>query len=152
MKKTKIIAFVLVVAMAALALVACTPASPRVKINCTISIVVDGEKLLDSYAYTVSGTEEKMPTVLQTVREALTVADIQHEADDEEFLSVTINGKTYARGMDEENVYSWIYTVNGKEPTSGRMHNNVVEEGASYELELISIPLDNSVAEDEPAE
>ncbi len=148
MKKTKIIALVLAVAMLTVALVSCAPASPKVRINCTVSIVVDGVKLLDSYAYTVSGTEEKIPTVLQTVREALTVASIVHEADDEEFISVTINGQTYSQAMDEEYVYSWIYRVDGEEPKSGRMSNNPVEEGQNIELELISIPLDTSSNEE----
>ncbi len=144
MKKTKIVALVLAVAMLAIALVSCAPASSKVRINCTVSIVVDGVKLLDSYAYTVSGTEENIPTVLQTVREALTVASIVHEADDDQFISVTINGQKYTQGMDEENVYSWIYRVNGEEPESGRMNNNPIEEGQNIELELISVPLETS--------
>jgi hypothetical protein len=143
----KIIAFVLVAVMLALTFTACGSAPTKVRINCTVSVVVNGEKLLDTFPYTVTGTEEKMPTVLQTVVEAFTVADIPCEYNDEEFLSVSFNGTKYARGMDEENVYSWIYRVDGVEPTSGRMSNNTVAEGQNIELELIAIPLETNKTE-----
>ena len=144
----KIIALVLALAMITLALASCGAGnSTKVKINFTLSVVANGEKVVDGLSHQLSANENKIPTILLAALDALAVNGIQYEAEDE-LISISVAGTKYSKGMDETNVYSWIYRVNGVEPTSGRMNTNLIEDGQSIELELISIPLETNTNTD----
>lgn len=144
----KIIALVLAVAMLSLVLVACGGGgSTKVKINFTLSVVANGEKVIDGLTHQISASENKIPTILVAAMDALAVNGIQYEAEDE-LISISVAGTKYAMGMDEANVYAWIYRVNGVEPTSGKMNTNLIEDGQNIELELIAIPLETNTNTD----
>ncbi len=144
----KIIALVLAVAMLSLALVACGGGgSTKVKINFTLSVVANGEKVVDGLEHQISANENKIPTILLAALDALAVNGIQYEAEDE-LISISVAGTKYAMGKDETNVYAWIYRVNGVEPTSGKMNTNLIEDGQNIELELIAIPLETNTNTD----
>lgn len=144
----KIIALVLAVAMLSLALVACgSGGSTKVKINFTLSVVANGEKVVDGLEHQISANENKIPTILDAARDALDVNGIMCEAEDE-LVSITVAGTKYSMGKDDANVYAWIYRVNGVEPTSGKMNTNLIEDGQNIELELIAIPLETNTNTD----
>lgn len=141
----KIIALVLALAMITLALASCGGggSSSKVQINFTLSIVANGEKVIDGIEHTISAKETAIPTILLAALDALDTNGIMYEADDE-LVSITVAGTKYAMGKDDANVYAWIYRVNGVEPTSGKMNTNLIEDGQTIELELISIALETN--------
>lgn len=144
----KIIALVLALAMVTLALAACGGGgSTKVKINFTLSVVANGEKVVDGIEHQLSVNESKIPTILDAARDALDSNGIMNEVEDE-LISITVAGTKYAMGKDDANVYAWIYRVNGVEPTSGKMNTNLIEDGQSIELELITIPLETNTNTD----
>lgn len=132
MKKIRVAALALAVIMLTLCMAACSGAE-KVSVNCKISIILNDEVMLDGYEYTVQGTTENPPTILQAVREACQTVEIPCEVDDQglSVVSFTFDGVTYASGSDGENIYSWYYTVDGVEPEagSGRAGNRAIEEG-----------------------
>ncbi len=132
MKKLRVAALMLAMLLLTLTMAACNSAD-KVSVNCNVSVMVNDEYIVDNYAYTVTGTSENPPTVLQAVREACQALDIATEVDDAglSLLSVTSDGETYANGNDDENMYMWLYTVDGVEPDSGRAGTNTVQEGQS---------------------
>ncbi len=138
----KIIALVLALAMITLVLASCGGGnSSKVQINFTLSVVANGEKVIDGIEHQLSVNENKIPTILEAARDALDTNGIMNEVEDE-LISITVAGTKYAMGKDDANVYAWIYRVNGVEPTSGKMNTNLIEDGQSIELELISIALE----------
>ena len=140
----KIISLVLALAMITLALAACGGgSSTKVKINFTLSVYADGVKVIDGIEHQLSVSETKIPTILEAACDALAVNAIQYEAEDE-LISISVAGTKYEMGKDDANVYAWIYRVNGVEPTSGKMNTNLIEDGQSIELELITIPLETN--------
>lgn len=144
----KIIALVLALAMVTLALAACGGGgSTKVKINFTLSVVANGEKVVDGIEHQLSVNENKIPTILEAACDALAVNAIQYEAE-EDLISISVAGTKYAMGKDDTNVYAWIYRVNGVEPTSGKMNTNLIEDGQNIELELITIPLETNTNTD----
>ena len=140
----KIIALVLALAMITLVLASCGGgSSSKVQINFTLSVVANGEKVIDGIEHKLSVNENKIPTILDAARDALDTNGIMYEAEDE-LISITIAGTKYAMGKDDTNVYAWIYRVNGVEPSSGKMNTNLIEDGQNIELELISIALETN--------
>ena len=105
----------------------------KVSVNCTVTIICNDEVMLDNYAYTVQGTTENPPTILQAVREACQTVEIPCEVDDSGLgvQSFSFDGTTYANGNDENNIYRWYYTVDGIEPEAGRAGNTEIKEGQS---------------------
>lgn len=130
MKKIRVAALALAVIMLTLCMAACSGAE-KVSVNCKISVIINDEVMLDNYAYTVQGTTENPPTILQAVREACQTVEIPCEVDSNglSLESLTFDGQAYANGSDEENIYRWYYTVDGVEPDTGRAGNTPVQEG-----------------------
>ncbi len=147
----KIRLFALGLAVVLFALAAASCGSPKVSVNCTVSVMIDGEYILDHYSYTVQGTEEKRPTVLQATREALQMIGISSQADAENLSMecITYDGVDYKSGMDPsgDKINFWIYTLDGVEPKEGRAGTNYVQEGQqivfTYETQLINEPTFN---------
>lgn len=130
MKKIKVMALAMALVMLAMCAVAC--GSEKVSINCTISVVVDGETYLENYAYTVEGNAENPPTVLQAAAEAFQTIDWSYALDENEstFTSITVGGVEYTAGLAEDGSYSyWGYTADGVEPSSGTAGANAILEG-----------------------
>ena len=132
MKKIRVAALAIALVMLALTMAACSSAE-KVSVNCTVTIICNDEVMLDNYAYTVQGTTENPPTILQAVREACQTVEIPCEVDDSGLgvQSFSFDGTTYANGNDENNIYRWYYTVDGIEPEAGRAGNTEIKEGQS---------------------
>lgn len=144
MKKIRVAALVLAMIMLTFSIAACSK-TEKVKVNCTVSVIIDGEVMLDNYAYQVEGPVDNPPTVLQAVQEACMTLDIPCEADDAGLSveSFTFDGVTYSSGSDGENIYGWYYTINGVEPEagSGRAGNRPVEEGQAICYTYTATPI-----------
>lgn len=130
MKKIRVAALAIALVMLALTMAACSGAE-KVSVNCTVTVVCNDEVILDNYAYTVQGTTENPPTILQAVIEACQTVEIPCEADENGLAvqSISYDGTVYANGNDEENIYRWYYTVDGVEPKEGRAGNTAIQEG-----------------------
>ena len=133
MKKIRVAALVLAIAMFALCAVSCGNKAEKVKVNCTFSVIINDEVMLDQFPYTVQGTVDNPPTILQAAQEAFQMAEVPCEVDSEglSLQALTFDGTKYANGMDDENVYMWYYTINGVEPdkNGGRAGKRPIEEG-----------------------
>ena len=145
MKKIRVAALAMAIIMLALCAVSCSK-SEKVKINCTISVMIDGELYLDGYAYQVQGTVDAPPTVLQATSEAFTILEIPYEVDDSglSLTSISFDGIAYSSGPATnadgvEGIGFWEYTADGVKPQAGRAGNNAILEGQkilfSYEFQ-----------------
>lgn len=130
MKKIKVIALTMVLVVLAVCAVAC--GSEKVSVNCTVSVVVNGETVLDGYEYTVQNNVETPPTVLQAGIEVFTMVEYPYETDEDglTITCLTIDGVEYRAGQAEDGSFGyWSYTADGNAPESGRAGNNAVLEG-----------------------
>ncbi len=153
MKKIKILALVMALAMLAMVAVSCGSSSPKVTVNVTISAVVDGETKFGPYDLPVEGTEEDPPTVLDAVVLALQFNEINCEVDENNRIAnITLDGVDYKMYNDEENLYGWIYLANGIEPETGKMSNNLINEGDVIELQYLVSPFNPEYEMEEEAE
>ena len=144
MKKIRIIALAIAMVMLCMTLAACN-SSPKVSVTFTLSIVNGEEVYLDNYSYTVEGTEAEPPTVLQAVREACQMVEIATEADEAGLSlgSLTYDGVTIENmSSDGENIYAWVYTVNG-EDAPGRAGQTAVQEGWHIEYSVFTTPIND---------
>ena len=121
MKKFKIIALVLAIAMLSACLIGC--GSKKIKVEAKIGVYVGEEFILNPFSVTVQNTEA--PTILQAVREALELNGIEYESDDMGIKSIA--GNAYKN--DGTTTCFWTYTINGEEPDSGRAGNTPINEG-----------------------
>lgn len=130
MNKIRIIALAVAITMLTLCMVSCG-GGEKVSVNCSIAVVVDGEEVFGPFNLTVQGPAENPPTVLQAAQEAFTVCEVPYEVDDQglSLTSITIDGTVYAKGSDETNIYTWLYSADGVEPDEGRAGTNAVLEG-----------------------
>ena len=142
MKKIKIFAMVLTLAMLTLIAVSCGGSAETVTVNCTISAVVDGETKFGPFDMTVTGDTENPPTVLQAVTEALQYNEINCEVDaNNRIANINLDGTDYKAYSDDTNIYGWIYLANGIEPETGTMAVNTVAEGDVIELQYLITPI-----------
>ena len=121
MKKIKVVALVLAIAMLSACLIGC--GSKKIKVEAKVGVYVGDEFILNPFSVTVQGVET--PTILQAVREALELNGIEYEADDMGIKSIA--GNAYKN--DGKTTSFWTYTINGEEPTSGRAGNTAINEG-----------------------
>lgn len=151
MNKIRRIALVMAIMMLAMCMVSCG-GGEKVSVNCTISVVMDGEEVVGPYQLTVQGPVDTPPTVLQAAREAFTVLEVPYEVDEQglSFTSITIDGVEYAKGADDTNIYSWYYTADGVEPEEGRAGTNLVLEGQNIVFLYNATPINpQEFSEDE---
>ncbi len=143
MNKIRIIALAMAVAMLAMCMVSCG-GGEKVSVNCNISVMIDGEEVFGPYNLTVQGPAENPPTVLQAAQEAFTVCEIPYEVDENglSLVSISIDGTEYAKGADETNIYTWVYTADGIEPEEGRAGTNAILEGQSIVFTYVAEPID----------
>ena len=106
--------------------------------------MMNGEEVFGPVNYTVNGTTEAPPTVLQAAREAFTVYEIPYEVDENglSFTSITIDGTEYAKKADDTNIYMWYYTADGIEPEEGRSGTNLIVEGQTITFHYLVEPID----------
>lgn len=121
MRKFKIVALVLAIAMLSACLIGC--GSKKIKVEAKIGVYVGEEFILNPFSVTVQNTEA--PTILQAVREALELNGIEYESDDMGIKSIA--GHAYKN--DGTTTCFWTYTINGEEPDSGRAGNTPINEG-----------------------
>ena len=121
MRKFKIVALVLAIAMLSACLIGC--GSKKIKVEAKVGVYVGDDFLLNPFAVTVQNTEA--PTILQAVREALELNGIEYESDDMGIKSIA--GHAYKN--DGTTTCFWTYTINGEEPDSGRAGNTPINEG-----------------------
>lgn len=135
MKKIRVAALAMAIIMLALCAVSCSK-SEKLLVNCTISVMIDGELYLDGYAYQVQGTVDEPPTVLQAASEAFTILEIPYEVEENgnNFYSISFDGTAYTSGMTTnadgaEGIGFWEYTADGVAPKEGQASINAVLEG-----------------------
>lgn len=132
MKKIRVAALVMAIVMLAMCAVSCSK-SEKVTVNCTISVQIGDELYLDGYKYTVQGTVDNPPTVLQAVSEVFQIVEFAYETDDAglSLTSLSFDGVTYAAGMNAEGteIGFWEYSADGVKPKEGRMGTNAILEG-----------------------
>ena len=121
MRKFKIVALVLAIAMLSACLIGC--GRKKIKVEAKIGVYVGEEFILNPFSVTVQNTEA--PTILQAVREALELNGIEYESDDMGIKSIA--GHAYKN--DGTTTCFWTYTINGEEPDSGRAGNTPINEG-----------------------
>lgn len=121
MRKFKIVALVLAIAMLSACLIGC--GSKKIKVEAKVGVYVGEEFILNPFSVTVQNTEA--PTILQAVREALELNGIEYESDDMGIKSIA--GNAYKN--DGTTTCFWTYTINGEEPDSGRAGNTPINEG-----------------------
>ena len=121
MKKIKIFALVLAIAMLSVCLISC--GTQKIKVEAKVGVYVGEEFLLNPFSVTVQSVE--VPTILQAVREALELNGIEYEADEMGIKSIA--GNAYKN--DGKTTCFWTYTINGEEPSSGRAGNTAINEG-----------------------
>ena len=124
MKKFKLIALLLALAMLSVCFVGCGEKKEKVSVNVKVSVIANDEVLFGPVDVKVEGTTETPPTVLQAVKEAFILNDFQYEADD---LSISSIGG-YADKEEGDYTYFWVYTINGAEPKAGRAGTIQVNE------------------------
>ena len=135
MKKIRVAALAMAIIMLALCAVSCSK-SEKLLMNCTISVMIDGELYVDGYAYQVQGTVDEPPTVLQAASEAFTILEVPYEVEDNgnNFYSISFDGIAYASGQTTnaegvEGIAYWEYTADGVSPKEGQAGKNAVLEG-----------------------
>ena len=138
----KIFALALALVMLTMTVVSCGGSVEKVTVNCTVSVVVDGETKFGPFDLPVTGDVENLPTVLQAVTEALQFNEVNVEVDSNNRISViTLDGTDYKAYADDTNIYGWIYLANGIEPETGTMAVNTVNEGDVIEVHYLVTPL-----------
>ena len=151
MNKIRLIALVIAVTMLAMCMASCGSTAEKVAVNCNVSVMLNGEEVFGPVNYTVNGTTETPPTVLQAVREAFTVYEIPYEVDENglSITSITIDGTEYAKKADDTNIYMWYYTADGIEPEEGRAGTNLIVEGQTITFHYLVEPIDPENVEGE---
>ena len=138
----KIFALALALVMLTMTVVSCGGSVEKVTVNCTVSVVVDGETKFGPFDLPVTGDVENPPTVLQAVTEALQFNEVNIEVDSNNRISnITLDGTDYKSYADDTNIYGWIYLANGIEPETGTMAANLVNEGDVIEVQYIVTPI-----------
>ena len=120
MKKLRIIALVLLVAMIPLSMFGCPK---KISVTCTLEVVdEEGKVIYGPYNVTVEGTEDKWPTALDAAQKAFLEYDIPFEVTSDGNSIASINGVKQAESMDEEYGYYsyWNLLIDGKESNEGR--------------------------------
>jgi len=129
MKNIRFMALAMAVIMLSVCMISCSGNGGTVNgitVNCTVSVVVGDNYILDEFTYDAVGTETEAPTILKAVTDALLVNDIEYLADENGFESISdVEGNVYENGADN---YFWICTIDGEE-IRGRAGNVTVEEG-----------------------
>ena len=144
MKKMKLFALVLAMAMLSMVAVSCVNDEDLLLVNnVTVSVEIDGETKFGPYPLTVEGDIENPPTVLDALQQAFIKNEIASEVDASGYRinTVTLDGTDYTKTMDDSFIYGWIYTANGAEITTGNMGTNLVVENDVIVLQYIAEPL-----------
>lgn len=131
MKKFKLIALLMALAMLTACFAGCGEKKEKVAVNVKVTVMVDEDVAVDGnevifgpVEVKVEGTADNPPTILQAVKEAFILNDFQYEADD---LSVSSIGG-FSDKVEGDYTYFWVYTINGEEPKSGRAGTIVANE------------------------
>ncbi|MBE6599344.1 MAG: hypothetical protein E7638_07885 [Ruminococcaceae bacterium] len=109
MKKRRIFALLMAACMVCMVMISCATSTPRVKVNATFSVVINGETLVDAHTIELEGTTESAPTVLESICAVLEGYGMIPEYDEDSLEAVTYDGTTYAA----EDGNAWYYTING---------------------------------------
>ena len=146
MKKTRIAAIVMAILMLGASMISCAGGASK-EVKCTLSVVVDGEYLVDSLEVPTKGSGDADPVVLDALKIALDYLGVNYELGSTNLKRVMFDGKEYAEGRDAEgkNHWFWVYTCNGVEPENGSAAVNAVNEGDYIEFIYTSIPVEEEV-------
>lgn len=134
MKKLRIIALVLLVAMIPLSMFGCPK---KVTATCTLEVVDDeGKVLYGPYNVTVEGTESNPPTALDAAQQAFLEYDIPFKVTNDGNSIASINGVDAAESSDGEYGYYsyWNLLIDGKESPEGRQSITRFYEGEKLQF------------------
>lgn len=150
MKKVKIISVLLAALVLCGCLVSCGGNANK-QVNCTISVVVGGEYIVDHVSCPVKG---ESPVVLDALTMALDFLKIDYELGSTNLKRVIVDDVEYAEGRDAsgENHWFWEYTVNGTVPEHGSAAANAIAEGDDIVFSFTSISVDDGNKADAESE
>lgn len=122
----RILALVLACIMAVLCLASCGATAPTItvtlKINCNdpeFPIILDVPVEIKS----------KNPTVLEAFAEGCIVNGMDYQLDESGESVLDIDEYIDYKDEETNTTYYWYYTINGKEPTSGKAADNAIADG-----------------------
>ena len=126
MKKIKVLACLLAALLLVLPFASCK-STPKVSVNCTVSVVgLDDDPIILDKSVTVTKDEGQTITLLDAIRQALDEMEIKYDVDEDDdgkplgFNSITnTEGTEYKVGYTDaskEYYGFWICTVDGVEP------------------------------------
>lgn len=143
MKKIRFSALIIALFMFAATLLSCGPAANN-EVKCTISIVINGEAIVDELECPVKTSNGEDPTVLKALEVALNFLGVDYEFDSTNLKRIMFDGVEYAAGLDEagENLWFWNYTANGEEPEKGSPSINVVNDGDKIVFTYTNLPVE----------
>lgn len=130
MKKIKITAFILLIAISCTALLSCGSVVAVDDVRFTaVTQDTSGKQTLLKGAVTgeVKGTKEAPPTVLDAVVAILEQNEIKYKLSSDGTSIVSIAGKSETTRAGY--TYVWEYTINGEAPDKQRAHEIEVKEG-----------------------
>ena len=148
MKKIKAAAIVMAVLMLCASMLSYAGGSSK-EVKCTMSVVVDGEYLVDSLEVPAKGVNDADPVVLDALKIALDYLGVEYELGSTNLKRLVFDGHEYGEGRDAEgkNHWFWVYTCNGVEPENGSAAVNTISEGDYIEFVYTSIPVDDGKSE-----
>ena len=153
MKKIRIAAIVMALVMVCAGVISCGGGASK-EVNCTMSVVVDGEYLVDSLEVPTKGSADAEPVVLDALKIALDYLGVEYELGSTNLKRIVFDGHEYGEGRDAEgkNHWFWVYTCNGVEPENGSAAVNTINEGDYIEFIYTSIPVEEDVETEETDE
>lgn len=125
MRKFKLLALVLAIAMLSCCFASCSGGSDKITTKVTVSVIADDEVIFGPVPVELEHAADAQPTILVCVEEAFILNDVAYDKDDMAFKS--ING--LADTEDDEYTYWWDYTINGAAPSSGRAGTILAQDG-----------------------
>ena len=146
MKKIRIAAIIMALVMLCASVISCNGGAAK-QVKCTISVVVDGEYIVDTLECPVKANGDNAPVVIDALKVALDYLGVDYEIGSTNLKRLVFDGVEYAEGRDAEgkNHRFWVYTANGEEPENGSAVVNVLNDGDYIEFIYDSIPVESDV-------
>lgn len=130
MNLKRILAMVLVGIMAVLCLASCGGAKTTVNVTLKINCNDPDFPIILNVPVTV---EKENPTVLDAFTIGCDAAEMAYVLDANGESVLDIDEYKDHKDTETNTTYFWYYTINGKEPSSGKAADNVIADGDTIE-------------------
>lgn len=150
MKNIRIYAFIIALLMLAGSMVACGGGAAKT-VNCKVSVIVDGEAIVDGLECPVKTAGDKEPVVLDAVEMALDYLSVEYETSETGLIRLKMDGVEYAKGTDKNGVFwFWNCLVNDVEPETGSAATIKIADGD--DIKYVFTALESESTENEATE